>query len=257
MTDVTAVPAAELEPVLTGALALLTAEPNASLDKLAAMVAAAPEAPLAAEAKPWPALPKHIELTEEIRRALAKIPAMFNSVEITKRRSLAQAELDLLTREQVILGQVGTVLASRMEVIKETVRVHMDVDAEETGVAVPKDQLGPDGEVIVRATPRDQKGHYLLAIAKKPHQVVSGLMAWSQEASSSEPVPSDGVLQQAYQAGDIPRADYLAVTREVRTLDDIRIRDFIRQAPGKGLAVLRRITVTGPPKASLYLRKQT
>ena len=258
MTDAAAAPAtAELEPVLTGALALLTADPNASLEELSALVVTAPAAPLAAEAQPFPDLPRHVVLTPEVRRALVKLADVFNSVEIEKRRSLTQAEIDLLTIEQGILGMIGATMAARMEAVKETIRVHMDVAAEEAGIAVAKDQLGPGGEVIVKATPRDQKGHYLLAGEKNPHRVQAGPMSWSQERSAATPAASDGVLQKAYREGEIDRADYLAVTREVRVLDPIRTRDFIRQAPARGLRVLRKITVAGRPSASLYLRKNT
>ena len=79
----------------------------------------------------------------------------------------------------------------------------------------------------------------------------------SEERSAATPVASDGVLQVAFRDGTIDRSDYLAVTREVRVFDPIRARDLIRQAPARGLGVLRRITVAGRPSASLYLRKNT
>jgi hypothetical protein len=248
-------PSTEVEPVLAGALALLREHPDTTLEALAEQVAAAVPAVPAPEARPFPDLPRHVEMTEAALAALKLVPRIFNSVELASRRPLSQAEIDLLTREKEVLAAIGTVLAARDKAIGETMRVHMDADAEATGLAIPADKTGPDGTVIVAATPRDQNGHYLLAGPQAPHQVQSGAVAWSQEYSASAPAPSDGILQEAYQAGEISREDYLDVTREVRVFDTIKARDLIRRAPGRGLAVLRRITAGGKPKSSLYLRK--
>jgi hypothetical protein len=157
MTDIAA-PAAELEAVLAGPLALLRGEPETSLEDLAAAVVTAAPAVVHAEAKPFPELPRHVELTTEVQRALGQVAKIFNGVEIKDRRSLTEDELILLTIEQSVIALVGATMAARLDVIKETVRVHMDVAAEEAGIAVPKAQISPAGEVIVAATPRDQKG---------------------------------------------------------------------------------------------------
>lgn len=256
MTDIAA-PAAELEAVLAGPLALLRGEPETSLEDLAAAVVTAAPAVVHAEAKPFPELPRHVELTTEVQRALGQVAKIFNGVEIKDRRSLTEDELILLTIEQSVIALVGATMAARLDVIKETVRVHMDVAAEEAGIAVPKAQISPAGEVIVAATPRDQKGHYLLARPQQPHQVQVGPVAWSQEFSQAAPRPSQGELDAAVAAGEIERADYLAVTREVRAFDQGRMRELIRTAPVRGLAVLRRITVAGKSQSSLTVRKQT
>lgn len=256
MTDAAAPSTAELETVLAGPLALLRDKPDTSLDDLAAAVAVAPAVPHA-EAAPFPKLPKHIMLTAEVLDAISKLQDVFNSVEIKDRRSLAQTEIDLLTKEAATIGTVGTALAARLEVIKETMRVHMDVAAEEAGIAVPKDVLGPGGEVIVAATDRDQKGHYLLAKAQQPYQVPSAGVAWSQEFKNGSVGQSDALLTEAADAGEISREDYLAATREVRVFDAFKARELIRKSPAAGLALLRRITVTGRPSSSLTIRKNT
>lgn len=258
MTDAVAAAGTEVEPVLTGALALLTDNPEATLDALSALVVTVPESRVTAEAQPFPALPKHVPLTEELRRALNHLPEVFNSVEPKARRSLSQTEIDLLTIEQGILGLIGSAMAARMEAVKETIRHHMDVDAEEKGIAAPKAKVDSStGAVIVPATPRDQSGHYLLAEEKHPHQVQAGPLSWSQERSAAAPKPSGAVLQQAYDAGEIDREDYLAVTMQTRVFDQLGARALIRKDPARGLRVLRRITVAGKPKSSLYLRKNT
>ncbi len=246
-----------VEHVLAGALALLTEKPDATLDDLAAKVASAAEQPLHAETKPFPRLPEHTELTAEAQRALRQLPAIFGWTEIKDRRSLTKEELDKLTLEETVIALVATTLKARDEAIRETIRVHMDVTAEETGIAIPKAKLGPDGAVIVPATPRDQNGHYLLALPQDPNQVHVGPVIWSQEYSAPAPKPSESVLETLHKAGEIDRNDYNAVTVATRRLDVDKLRIFIRRYPERGLRLLRQITVTGTPKASLYLRKQS
>jgi hypothetical protein len=246
----------ELEPVLAGALQLLRDKPDTTLETLAAQVASDLQRVPAPEAPPFPKLPKHVELTDEVKRALKRLPDMFNSVEPETRRPLAQAELDLLTLEQSVISTIGAALIARQEAIKETIRNHMDADAEAKGLAVPADKTDPaTGTVIVAATPRDQNGHYLLAGPKEPYQVQSGPVLWSQERSAPTPKASDGELQNAFRDGSVTREEYLAVSREVRVLDQEKTRAFIRKAPERGLALLRRITVGGKPKSSLYIRE--
>ena len=182
----------------------------------------------------------------------------FNSVELNVRRPLTQAEIDKLTAEQLVIALIAGPLGKRHEAIKEIIRVHMDARAEEDGIAVPKDKLGPDGEVIVAATPRDQNGHYLLGAPKQPYQVASGDMAWCQDyKNASAPAPSDAELQQAYEAADIERPVYLAITREVRVFDKAKFMLYLRKEPKKALAALRRITRTGSAQSALGLRKQS
>ena len=256
MTTVTDTPGADVEPVLAGALALLREQPEITLEDLAAQVAVAVVPAVSAEAQPFPRLPKEVTLTEEVLAAMKNLPKAWGGVQIKDRRSLTREEIASLTAERVIITMIGSALAAREKTISETMRVHMDVEAEESGVAIPAAKVDPGtGEVIVAATPRDQNGHYLLAVSGSPHQVVSGPVAWSQEWSASAPAPSDGELQAAFEAGEITSEDYNSVTRMVRVFDPIKARGFIRRSPARGLAVLRRITRSGTPKSSLYLRK--
>src|SRR6516165_7886737 len=235
---VTSTPTTDIEPVLAGALQLLRDKPEITLEDLAAEVAAAIPAKVSPEAQPFPALPRKVAIPGTFTAALQILLDMLNSV-------------DLLTREKNVITAVGTVLAAREKAISEIIRVHMDVAAEEAGVAIPRDQAAPDGTVIVAATPRDQNGHYLLAGPQAPHQVQSGPVAWSQEYGASAPAPSDGELQAAFEGGEITAEDYNSVTRLVRVFDPIKARAYIRKSPARGLSVLRRITRGGTPKASL------
>jgi hypothetical protein len=257
MTDTdTAAASAELEPAIAGALELLKDKPETKLDDLAELVAVVEAVAVSAEAAPWPALPKHIELTEECRRAMDALPGVFGKVELgDKRRSLTAAELKLLTSEVTVIGLISKVLGPRLDAIKETIRVHMDVDAEERGVAVARQLADAGGTVIVAATPRDQSGHYLLAGPGKPHEIPVGSVVWQQQYSAGAAKPNDAELKAALDAGDIDRKTWLAITREVRKFDAVKFSAFLRKNPRDGLRVLRRITRKGRPQASLYLRE--
>lgn len=248
-------PATELDPVLQGALTLLRDKPSVTLTALSEAVVPPPEHVPAAEAVPFPELPAPIPMTAEALAALRRLPKIFGGFDLDERRALTQDELGLLMDETSVISQIAAVLGPRLEQIKETVRVHMDAEAEKSGAAIPADVFGPDGTVIQAATPRDQNGHYLLARPKQGHQVPAGLMAWVQEYRSGSAVPSDDELAAAYENGDITREEYLAFTEPVRAFSPDKARGFIRRNPARGLAILRRITRRKPPTSALAVRK--
>lgn len=245
----------EVETVLAGALKLLAVKPDAALDDLAAAVVPVPAHIASPVPAGFPDLPGNVNLTQEVRYALRQLPGVFNSVNIGERRSLTQDEVDAITAEAEVMRVIAPVLAGRLEVIKEMIRVHMDVTAEQGGHVASSDLIDPvSGEVIVPATLRDQNGHYLQAAPRQPHQVQSGNKAWSQEYVSGGTSVSGSALIKLYEDGEITRREYLAVTRETRVLDNDKFRAFIRKAPARGLGILRQITARRDPSASLYLR---
>jgi hypothetical protein len=252
---VNASPATDVDQVLAGALALLDKKPGASVADLAAVVVPPPAVQPVPQAAPFPAIPTPIAMTDEARVALRLLPKAFGSLSLTTRRSLSAAELQTLMAESALLAQIASVLSPRMEEIKEIVRVHMDVDAEERGLAHPVDTI--DSVDAVAATTRDHNGHYLLAAPKQPHQVPvpSAGLAWSQQYTSGSATPSLAQLEAALENGEITRAEYLACTREKRVLDEDNLKALINRKPGRGLAILRRITVRSAPNSSLNLRK--
>lgn len=248
-------PAAELDPVLRGALTLLENQPGSTISQLADKVVPPPVHVPTAEAAPFPELPSPVAMTPEATDALQRLPRMFGTLSLTRRRRLTPRELDGLMAEVAVISHVTGVLGPRLEEIKEIIRVHIDKHAEYEGAAVPADILGPDGAVSTPATPRDQKGHYLLARPKDGYQVPAGPMAWTQEYRAGTVTPSGEELLAAYEKGTITRAEYLGFTREARVFDEDNAKKFIRRNPARGLTILRLITRRTAPSSALAVRK--
>jgi hypothetical protein len=209
---------------------------------------------------PFPAVAPVRTITEAQTEALKVLPEVFGKVQPGTRRTLKPEEITTLFKEREVLKTIGDLLDGREEDIKTIVRHHMDVDAEERGVAVPKSQVDPaTGQVIVQATERDQNGHYVLCAPKKPERLnVPGTdQAWSREYRTGGVNDDQGErLLALYEAGDITREDYLAFTREVRVYDPAKAMESIKKNPER-LALLRKISQRTGVSTALFVRKQS
>jgi hypothetical protein len=246
---------AELEALLPGQLELIsktaTIDVQAIADKLTAPLpvpADADEQP----AIPFPPLPKVVQLTDEARGALTALPTVFGSVGMTERRILTDAEVQAISVEADVIETVESLVKARKEAIKETIRHHNDMTAQQAGQAFPKRRR--IGSKVVDATPRDKSGHYLLAQPKQPFvTAVKGFAkGWEQRFTAGSTSQSVEQLERLYLGGAIERADYLGFTHEVRVLDEDKIRSYLRKNTDKGLRILKAITVRNPPNSSLY-----
>lgn len=213
----------------------------------------------AAEGKviPFPKLPKPRELTYELSEQLVKVPGVFGRVELDERRTLSEDELTALYEEHQTLDGVVKALAKRIEDLKEYVRTDMDVRAEEDNLAFPKDIVRGKA-TVAKATPRDRKGHYILAEGKgRPYKVpVKGTdRAYSQEFSQGKVTVDGDKLLDLYEAGEITRDELLAFTRETRVLDESKAGAALRENPERALEILKMITTHEPPSTSLYVRE--
>lgn len=216
------------------------------------------DAPLAPEAQPFPDLPKRVELTDKVRRAMNALPKLFGAVQPELRRTLSDRELNDLYFEREAIRTVTTALSGRDDAIKETVRNHMDADAEERGVAVPKAQVDKKtGEVIVPATPRDSHGHYVLATPEKREEVpIPGTNQMFVREYRRPSVSVDlSALLKMYEDGEITREEFLGMTRETRVLDEGKVWNFVRRYPERGLELLGKITKHGAPGTNFNVRK--
>lgn len=243
--------ATTLAPVTEGQLALVRGK-SFEIGKLADELAAPlPEGPV--EGPPFPDLPKPVELTEEQTAALKLVAKVFNTVNLTTRRALTAAELRDLSTEAAVLEMVLKPLGSRKDVIKDLIRQHLDVDAEERGVAFAAAKTLLDG-TEVEATPRDRNGHYLLAQAKKPFDLVIGgfKKGWQQRFTSGSVNPSQALLDDLLTREEITQAEYNAFTKQVRVLDTARISVFIEKNPARGLAIFRAILKREAANSALY-----
>ena len=241
----------ELEALAPGQLSLV--EGSFTVQDLADKLTAPVPAPADEDNLPipFPALPKHVELTPDARAALNKVPKVFGSVEMETRRRLTDAELKLIAEEDDAVSRSIKTLQDRQKAIRETIRHHNDVVALEGGEAV--DRRRRVGSRIVEATTRDHSGHLLLAKPGEPREIKAPGFAkgWRQSFTSGSTEQSLALLEQLFKAEQITRAEYLACTREVRVLDEDRIKDFIRKNADRGLRILKAITIRKPPNSSL------
>lgn len=230
----------ELSPLIKqGQIAL---RDGASLAAIAAaMLVEMPEV----EALPpaVPTVPEPVELTPEVKEALEQMAEVFAAVQPTERRRLSDTEVAALYIERDVVKKVGEVLAGREENIKEYVRNHFDIVAEETGR-------------VDANTPRDNKGHYVVAEKGKPERLpIAGTnQAFSREFRTGKASVDGSRLLDMYEAGEISREDYLAFTREVRAFDEEKALKAINDDP-KRLEILARLAVPGSPTTSLFVRK--
>jgi len=230
----------ELSPLIKqGQIAL---REGASLAAVAAaMLVEMPEVEALAPAAPT--VPAPVELTPEVKQALEQMSEVFAAVQPTERRRLSDTEVAALYIERDVVKKVGEVLAGREENIKEYVRNHLDVVAEETGRTDAN-------------TPRDGKGHYVVAEKGKPERLpIAGTnQAFSREFRSGKASVDGSRLLDMYEAGEISREDYLAFTREMRVFDEDKALKAINDDP-KRLEILARLAVPANPTTSLFVRK--
>jgi hypothetical protein len=195
-----------------------------------------------------PSVPRTRVLTDDDRKALAKLPKVFGQVVVEERRVLTGAEIATLHEEREVVKKVTEVLTGRVDVINSNIRHHVDVAAEAEGL-------------VDEDTPRDKDGHYILASKGNPTRVpIPGTNEdFSLEYRSGKDngvfIDSNDLLD-LYDDGKISREDYLALTREVRVFDE----DKAAKAVLKDERLLEVIAMAAKPKAptkpgtSLYVR---
>lgn len=206
---------------------------------------AVPAAPVKHDLAP---VPENTSITSEVRSALRALPTVFGSVVVENRRTLSESEISEVYTEFKTLRTIGDTLTRRAEVLKENIRTHVDVDAEDSGLA--------DGATI------DASGHYLLAAPKQPVRVsIEGSneqfsIEYRKGRAGSATVSSEALLA-AYEEGQITRDQYLALTRETRVFDEAKASKAIIADPSL-LEVVRsasRVTGASEPGSSFFLRK--
>jgi hypothetical protein len=210
--------------------------------------------PFKAAPDDFPALPAPLEAKAQTRKAFATLHKIFNKVIMSTRRILTEDEMADLGAEYRDIQEVKKLLGAREEQIKEYVRTHQDVAAEQAGQAFPKDVIR-NGNLIAHATERDANGHYLLAAPKNPSVSeipgTDGLKFSNQYTSGRTTVDLNRVTEK-FTAGELDEDTYKAVTRLVRVPDAERLRDHALKTGDTSL--LAAVVTKGRPSASMYLR---
>lgn len=205
----------------------------------------------------FPKLPAPLEATAETRKSFATLGKVFNKVILTARKRMTDEELADLGAEYSDIQRVAKLLKEREDQIKEYIRTHQDVVAEESGLAFPADVIR-NGQRIVTATPRDTKGHYLLAAPQNPEVTeipgTNGLKFSAQYTSGRTSEDLNYVVR-AYEAGEIDEETYKACTVLVRVPDARKIRAHALKTGDTSL--LSKVVKKGRASASMYLRGLT
>jgi hypothetical protein len=210
--------------------------------------------PTAPAADDFPAVPKPLEANDSVREALARLSSNFNQVVVTERRTMDDEELAVLGDEYENLQVVAELLKTRAEQVKEYVRTHQDVAAEEAGQAFPKD-IVRNGETIIKATPRDANGHYILAAPKAPEKTeVPGTNGknFSSEYRNGRTTVDLSAITRAYERGEIDEKTYLACTRVQRVPDAEKIRAYALKTGDT--SILARVVTKGRASCSMFFR---
>lgn len=248
---------AALEQVIERGALVLQRNRDISLQELAAAIT--DEVPafwaFPGQVIPFPEIPTPVTMTAELEQALRELPEVFGKVNLEERREMTEAEILDVYREHEALKILESDLKDRRDNLKAYVRHHMDVQAEREGRANPADLI-EDGEKVAEASPRDKAGFYVLGEKGKPERlnIPETNLAFSREASSYKAELSGARLTELYEAGEITRDQYLALTREVRVFDEDKARKSIMKDHSL-LKVLARITERGGMKSALYVRK--
>jgi len=197
----------------------------------------------------FPPVPGEVVLTDDVKKALRRLPEVFATVQPTERRALTEEEIKAVEDERDALRKIASLLTSRDEDLKTLIRHHMDVSAEQAGKADPE------------TTDRDAHGHYVIAGPGNPERVpIPGTnLDYSREYRAPKIGTDTSVLADMEAAGEISRETYLAMTREVRVFDDTKTIAALANKPtlrGEILTAIQRMTKPGKPGTSLFTRKR-
>lgn len=185
-------------------------------------------------------LPLPMQITDEQRKAIARLPKVFGSVVPIERRALTPDEVEALIEERATLDAVSKLAKTRIESgIRVAVYNHFDVQAEEAEI--------PDGTV------RDKDGHYILAGEERSPKMGK---KFTREPRQGSPTLNEATLESLIESDEFPdftRADYLAMTTQVRVIDENKVMIALKKNPAL-LQVIAKATDPGLPSASFYMR---
>jgi hypothetical protein len=192
-------------------------------------------------AQPFPDVPRRQTLTDQVKVALKGLPSFFGSVQPTVRRALKPAEVSNLYDEDTLLKIIETAAKKRRDSIKEAIRNHLDVTAEDDGLADPY------------SSPRDAHGHYVLGAPEKPETVAipESDHVWAREYRT--PKITAELLEKLVVEDKITRETYLAFTSPTRVLDEDKVFKAVHKDPSL-LEALAEAAHAARPGSALNIR---
>ncbi len=213
--------------------------PGATLKTVAAALVA-DHTPPPVVVTPKPSV--QIKMTDKLVRALTVLPAVFAKVQPETARALSLTEVKELDEEYAAIQEIAKALTARSNAIKNTMRIHMASVAVAHGDANSRTDIDAKGFPVVASQGAPQQ----LPVPETTH-------AWSLEYREAEVTVNDGQLVRMLNDGEITRAQYLALTKDVRVFDEDKAFASIVK-DNSLLSVLRKITRKGTPSTALFIR---
>lgn len=232
MTQATVEPQAQV-PVVSRDVFKQVEAGTISYAKFLEAVSPAVTREVVAPAKPSQAL----VLNDKQRAALDRLPLVYGSVVVPERRTLRPFEIALLLEERATLDELENLSGKRKESIRETVSIHLDVEAEASGAA--------EGKLY------DKKGNLILE-GKAVHP--DGQRAFVRGVSNRTPSMDMGVVRAMELAGEIDHEAYLAVTRQERVFDENLFMLYLKKHP-EMVAVFQKAVTPGSQYTALRIGK--
>jgi hypothetical protein len=193
----------------------------------------------APNANPKPAKP--FSLTADEEGAIENFVAFTSEVSWpAARRELTATERDRLLSFYTEYQAASKAVERAKEAIRTTFFNHLDVQAEKAGVATPEE------------TPRDKSGHYLLPgeIAVEGHD-----FRMTREVKDPAVDLNAEDLKALVELGALPHETFLALTAQVRVVDEAKVMEAVRKDPTLLTTLSHATRVTRAGSGSLNQRK--
>ena len=222
------------------------------IEKWGDLVAAVapPSAPAQAPTK----LPVPRAITDEANEAIAKLPEVFASVVPTERRELVPSEVTSLLNERDALKTIEKLVKERLDDISLTVKNSSTAtyEADPDAVDPSSVSLDADGNPIITADGQVVRKVRIGGDDPALDQEVS--LEVRKGSVSCSPDKLEELADDA-DVDFIDRADYLAMTTQVRVFDEAKAILALRKNPDL-LRAVREATTQANPTLSVYQRRR-
>jgi len=188
-------------------------------------------------------------LTQDDKFSIEQLVRVFGSVCPQERTMLTPSQLTTLMAERLLVDRTTKLVTDRKEGIRTTVLNHIDIDLEENSL-------------VDETTPLTEDGHYLLVgthkvVAPDTHQVFS----WEVHPSlpSIDPIKLEALCHT--EGSGLDHKDWLAmsfmpeIVAPPRRFSEDKAMAHLQAHP-ELLDHLEDAMNVGPPKGSLYVRKE-
>lgn len=185
-------------------------------------------------------IPQDPSLNEEAWDAIEKVAGLLAALTLPKhRRMMTEAELEDVTRTYEALQTAQKGLDRARNQIKAAAFNHFDAVAEHDGKITDETHFTKEGWAVV---------------ADKESAVVEGLRkVLTREVSGGKvTLPLEGLLA-LVEDEKLDRADFTAMTRQIRVVDEDRVMAWLRKNADRS-DVLAEATEIGKGSASFWLR---